>query len=147
MILISKILKVLKRFLRLLYLLVNNLDTKINKKISFKNDYSLIKNVAAKYDMFSKKDEIYYADQYENFIVSELLSLNKDPKYVLHDLACGQARMIKRMIENKKIKLKSIVGVDFSEDVLKQAVINLREKQKNCKICQFRNYKLSKKHA
>ena len=59
----------------------------------------LIRRTAFAYDMVNAPDESYYARHYGDFIAEELISNGLSSATSLHDLACGQGRIIKELLE------------------------------------------------
>ena len=121
-----RILKLFKLILRKLLFIINNIDQKLETEFDLKAHDFLVKRGASKYDMFKADDEKYYAKQYCNIIYNELNDRNLLNSTTVHDLACGQGRLIQELLK-KKNNFKSIIAVDFSQQALKKCQQYLTE--------------------
>ena len=118
--LVSRSLRICKSVLRFAYNKLHAFDQKIGVGFDLSTHNYLIRRTAFAYDMVNAPDESYYARHYGDFIAEELISNGLSSATSLHDLACGQGRIIKELL-GRGLSFASIKGVDFSGEVLASA--------------------------
>ena len=121
---VSRFLKLGKSALRFFYNTLHNWDRAIGVEFDKKTHDYLVRRTASAYDMVTAPDESYYARHYGDFIEEELVSHGYTSQDKLYDLACGQGRIINELL-SRGLNFKSITGVDFSNDALSRARVNL----------------------
>ena len=121
---ISRFLKVSKSVMRVAYNTLHAWDRAIGLGFDEGAHNYLVRRAAAAYDMVDAPDESYYARHYGDFIEEKLISNGLISEARLLDLACGQGRIISELV-GRDLKFKNIIGVDFSDEVLSRARINL----------------------
>ena len=121
---ISRFLKLSKSILRVAYNILHSWDRAIG--LGFDEDIHnyLVRRAAKTYDMMDAPDETYYARHYGDFIEEKLVLNGLSSQATLLDLACGQGRIISELA-GRDLHFKNIIGVDFSDDVLTRARMNL----------------------
>ena len=121
---ISRLLKISKSVMRAAYNTLNAWDRAIGLGFDEGAHNFLVRRAAAAYDMVDAPDESYYARHYGDFIEDKLISNGLVSQVNLLDLACGQGRIISELV-GRDLNFKNIIGVDFSDEVLSRARMNL----------------------
>ena len=130
---LSRLLKVSKSVLRFAYNALNSWDRGIGVGFDRTSHDYLVRRAASAYDMVNAPDESYYAEHYGDFIEEELISNGSTSEVRLQDLACGQGRIIRELL-SRGLSFKSVKGVDFSDDVVASARMNLNSFSSNIEI-------------
>ena len=116
----------MKSVIRRIYNVLNGWDQSTGIVFDEAAHNFLVRRAAGAYDMMDASDEGYYARQYGDFIEEHLELHGPTSHDLMLDLACGQGRIISELL-GRELNLKNIIGVDFSDEVLRKARINLAE--------------------
>jgi len=122
---LSRLLKLIKLVVRRVYNILNAWDKSLEVGFDESAHNFLVRRAAASYDMMDASDEAYYSRHYGDFIEEQLRLYAPISRKLTLDLACGQGRIISELI-GRELNLKDVIGVDFSDEVLEKARINLQ---------------------